>query len=515
MTEAYKSKERYAMLSKTGALVFTKQVYDRLGSFDFDVLVIEDEKALEAALKDETYKGFLVVEPYKEVVLKYLDELSESAEKVAAVTTVKRLEDGRLKGYNPDIDSFRFLVPHDIKGWKAVILGTGSAARTAVIALKELGADPVLLVSRHPEAASADFRAKYDVISYNQLKNHKDARIMVNATSIGMYPNNCKSPLDGKLIKASAFRKLELAIDLIHNPSRTKFLQDAERCSGNDNKLVVQRMFDNLGERVRGYRHAEFSKVLRDSFHSSSRVYTHSGMDMLVRQLLFSKEIWLDEKPYSVGTEQIEAIKRELLVNQLNLILVGMPGSGKSSIAKMIARELNRTFIDVDKETETLMGEKIEDVLVDESKGEAYMREYETEALRMCCRQKGCVIATGGGAVLRPVNRDLIRENACVVYIRRPLTQLSLKNRPLSQNRGVDTLYKERAGLYYRVADVVVTNSHTFGESYDKNGSKNSYTYDLKRFAYKVIHAAFDRLDDMIAMHSYKYETADKKRQKK
>ncbi len=506
---------KYALLSPNSRMSISKQVFDMLGVFEYEELCIQNRDAIRDVLANKAYQGFLIAEPFKEAAAECVDVLSDTAKLVGSVTTVKRLADGSLKGYNTDVESFKFLIPDEIKGWKAVILGTGSAARAAAEGLKELGADPVILVSRHAEATTLDFRRKYNVLSYNDLRDHKDARIMINATPIGMYPNNCVSPLDGKMIKASAFRKLELAIDLIHNPSRTKFLQDAERCSGKDNKLVIQSLLGNIGERLHGHRHTDLYKALRDNLNMPNRVYTHSGMDLVVRQIVLSKAIWFDENPQEIKTDYIEAIKRKLLEDQLNVVLIGMPGSGKSSIARMMAKETGREFIDVDRETEALMGERMQDVLVDETKGEAYMRDFETRALREACSRTGCVIATGGGSILRPVNRDIIRENACVVYIRRPLAQLSMKNRPLSQKEGVDKLYKERAGIYYRLADVVITNSHTFGESVDRNGAKNSYTYDLKRFAYKVIRASYAKLDDMIAMHTYRYEAADKKRKKK
>ncbi|MDD5823915.1 MAG: shikimate kinase [Firmicutes bacterium] len=505
---------KYALLSRNPEGSISVKAFDKLGGIDYDCIRIENKADIEAALKDESYGGYLVANPFKDAVVELCDELSDAATTIGGVTTILRREDGSLLGCNFDMQSFVSLIPEDVDGWKAVILGTGVAARTAAAGLLVLGAKPIIHVADNPDEAVTYFDEE-QVITYNELRYHKDAKIMVNATEIGRYPRNGVSPLDGKMIKMSAFRQLELAIDMNHNPSRTKFLQDAERCAGKENKLVIQKLVGNLTDRIRGVRHTGFHKSASENLHSTSRVYTHSGMDMVVRQIMYSRELWRGNNPLNISTDEVVQLKRELLEDQINVVLIGMPGSGKSSIAKMMAKETRREFIDVDRITERLMGDKIANALVDEERGEAYVREYETQAIREACSHSRCIIATGGGAVLRPVNRDIIRENGCVVYIRRPLDQLSLKNRPLSQKKGVENLYKERVGLYYKAADVVVTNSYTFGETVDKNGGKNSYTYDLKRFAYKVIRASYAKLDDMIAMHSYKYEQADKHRKKR
>lgn len=466
--------ENYALIGGSVKHSLSSKLHALIGDYNYDLLEAKNEEELAEYLKDASYSGFNITHPYKETVIKYLDDISDEAKSINAVNTVKRMSDGRLVGYNTDVYGFRFLVNRDITGWKAMVFGTGGGARAAVHGLKSLGADPIYVVTRDVNAAIDKLGCNYNIIGYNDLREHKDARLVVNATPVGMYPENGSSPLDGKLINTRLMKNLEIAIDLIYNPYRTKFLQDAERCGGKENKLV-------------------FGKFLRHS-----RVYTISGLDMLIRQALFSKSIWLDISDHSDDEKLVREVKRVLLSEQLNIITIGMPGSGKSSVSRMLARIMERPFIDIDKETEKLMGMSVSEALSEGGIGEEAFRNYETQALTNACKLSGCVIASGGGSVLRPRNRDIIKENAIVVFIKRPTSSLSQKNRPLSQRDGIEKLYKERYSIYRKMSDVTVSNISTFGETRNKYGEKNSYIYDIRCFAYRIQRKTQTFLDDML-----------------
>ena len=208
---------------------------------------------------------------------------------------------------------------------------------------------------------------------------------------------------------------------------------------------------------------------------------------MLIHQAIASRNIWM-ESPTIHSFEKIvtSAIKRKLLTRQLNIVAVGMPGSGKTTIFRRYAYELKLDFIDVDQITEELMGDTIENVLNDETRGEAYFREYEQKAVLQAARHNRAVIATGGGSVLNPINRDVLRSNGIIIYVKRPLEMLATGGRPLSQEVGVEQLFEERSHIYSKIADIILDNSVDFGSSLDKNGEKNSYGYDMKAFVFKA-----------------------------
>lgn len=529
---------RYGLIGKSTAHSISAKLHGICADYKYELIDVKDEEELEKVLSDASYDGFNVTNPYKQAVMKYLDEVSELAKQVDAVNTIKRMPDGRLVGYNTDVYGFRFLVTRNMVGKKALVLGTGGAARAAVKSLTDHGARPVIYVSRNPVKAHKELPAGSIVIGYEDIARHSDTRLIVNATPVGMYPDISKSPLDEWHINLKRFKQLELAIDLIYNPYRTRFIQDVERFAGRENLPIFNAILGQL------------------------RVGTVSGLDMLIRQALLSREIWLandatervpekasakvhgedsartsennseksserapennSEKASERTPEKIREmdildeealfLKRRLLEDQLNITLIGMPGSGKSSISRQLAKELDRTYIDIDKKTEELLGGKIEDYLLDDEETMEHFRDMESKALEENCALSSNVIATGGGSVLRPQNRDYIKCNSIVVYLKRPISQLSLKHRPLSQREGVDKLYNERVGIYRRLADFHIGNEHNFGETFNRNGGRNSYMYDIKRFSYKIKKKVGVFIDEIVDYQWTQYELAWLKR---
>jgi shikimate dehydrogenase len=244
------------------------------------------------------------------------------------------------------------------------------------------------------------------------------------------------------------FSGLELAVDLIYDPYRTKFLQDARRLTG---------------------------------------CHIKSGVEMLIFRAVASRNIWLG-KPDETDQDKrfITPIKRRLLQEQLNVIAVGMPGSGKTTIMRRYAYELGLKFIDTDEETEKLMGEKIADVLTEPGLGEDYFKAMEHLAVKEACKSRGAVIATGGSTALNPLNRDLLRANGIVVYVRRPLDKLDKRGRQISINKGLAEFFNARDRIYRRTADMSILNSRIFGERRAKTGEGNTYNYELKGFVYYI-----------------------------
>ena len=439
---------RYALIGKTLAHSQSQALHRLIGNTEYDMLEIPDESGLQQTLDNTAYDGFNVTIPYKEAVIKYLDEISERARAANAVNVIKRTEDGRLIGYNTDIGGFMHMVGNRANGRKCLVLGTGGAARGVAVGLELLGAKSVILVSRNPEQAATKLGKEFRIIGYDKLENYYDSQVVVNATPVGTIPHNEQSPIKLAGHSMTIFDHLELAVDLIYNPYRTKFLQDARRLTG---------------------------------------CKTMSGLEMLIYQAIEARNIWNGRKSSVLSDKLNEGIiKKEILKNQLNIVAVGMPGSGKTTIFRKYANEMGKPFIDIDKRTEELMGETIEEVLAPGGKGEEYFREKECEAIQEASGHTGTVIATGGGSVLNPINRDLLRSNGLVVYIKRPTGDLSIKGRPISQKIGVTELFNSRSRIYRKMADITIQNTKTFGGRKASTGEGDSYFYEMKKFVYAM-----------------------------
>ena len=439
---------KYGLIGKNISYSNSPYLHHIIGDYEYELIDIQDESELETVLKDESYDGFNVTIPYKAAVIQYLDDVSDCANKAGAVNTIKRMPDGKLAGFNTDVYGVMESVGDRVCGRKCVILGSGGAARAVSVALRERGAAEIIFVSRNPDAAVEHLPEASLVIPYSKLNLHCDAQVIINATPVGGLSSIDHSAISDAGLSMRMFSALELAMDLVYNPYRTKFLMDARRLTG---------------------------------------CKTMSGLDMLIHQAIMARNIWKDSenKPLfeKVATN---AIKRRLLYRQLNIVAIGMPGCGKTSIFRRYAQEMHLRFIDIDAECEILMEDTIENVLSEGGKGEEYFREIEHKAILEACRGNRTVIATGGGAVLNPLNRDLMRANGIVIYVKRPLNMLAIKGRPISQSRGVDAIYEQRDKIYRRVADISIPNTERFGESLDKNGNKNSYGYDMKAYVFQV-----------------------------
>lgn len=450
---------RYALVGGTRGYNQFRRVHEQIADYEYVELDVNDSAELEGALKDTRYSGYNIANPFKVDVIQYLDEISDDSRRAGAVDVVMRMPDGRLKGYNTEMAAFRYMVEGYVEDKKCMILGSGGAATAAARTLKNLGAADIIIVSRDPAAASdklipdpdggkARLGDIYKVTGYNRLHPHYDAQVIINCTPAGRSPEVESSAFTDMRLTVRMFSGLQLAVDLIYDPYRTKFLQDARRLTG---------------------------------------CHTKSGIEMLIFRAIASRNIWLG-KPDETDQDKrfITPIKRRLLQEQLNVIAVGMPGSGKTTIMRRYAYELGLKFIDTDEETEKLMGEKISDVLAEPGLGEDYFKAMEHLAVKEACKSRGAVIATGGSTALNPLNRDLLRSNGIVVYVRRPLEMLDKRGRQISINKGLAEFFNARDRIYRRTADMSILNSRIFGERRARTGEGNTYNYELKGFVYYI-----------------------------
>lgn len=377
---------------------YSPQIHGLLGDYSYQLFEKEPEQ-LASFLREGDFTGINVTIPYKKDVIPYLDELSPAARKIGSVNTIVRRADGSLFGHNSDYFGFVSLVKHSgiaVEGKKVLVLGSGGTSNMVATALKDLGAVPVV-ISRSGEN------------NYENLHLHADASVIVNATPVGMYPNTGVSPIDLK-----HFPKLEGVLDVIYNPAKTKLLLDAE----------------GLG------------------------IPHENGLWMLVAQAKEASEYFTGKK---LSDAVIERIHRVLSHQMQNIILIGMPGCGKSTIGALLSEKLNRTFVDADEEIIRLAGKPIPDVFAQD--GEEVFRHWETMALENLGKQSALVIATGGGCVTRSRNYPLLHQNGMIVWLQRDLSQLPTDGRPLSQANRLEEMYAVRKPMYEAFGDIRVSNA--------------------------------------------------------
>ena len=377
---------------------YSPQIHKYLGDYSYGLFEKEPEELAEF-IRNGDFTGINVTIPYKKDVIPLLDELSDTAIKMGSVNTVIRRKDGTLFGHNTDYFGFVSMVKRSgicVSGKKVLVLGSGGTSNTAVNALRDLGAH-VVIISRSGEN------------NYGNLYLHQDASVIVNTTPVGMYPNNGECPID-----LTQFPVLEGVLDVIYNPAKTQLLLDAEKL---------------------GLPH-------------------QNGLWMLVAQAKEAAE-------YFGGTPLpdsiIERIYQRLSNQMQNIILIGMPGCGKSTVASLLAQRMGRKVVDADQEIVKLAGKLIPEIFADE--GESVFRTYETQVLSELGKQSQLIIATGGGCVTQQRNYPLLHQNGNIFWLKRDLNLLPTEGRPLSQTARLNEMYEIRKSMYESFADYTIDNN--------------------------------------------------------
>ena len=376
---------------------YSPQIHSMLSDYNYKLYETEPE-SLACFLQTGDFAGLNVTIPYKKAVIPYCDTLSDRASALGAVNTLVH-RDGKLIGHNTDYYGFKSMVEKcgvSVSGKKALVLGSGGAGATVTKVLEDMGACVIVVSRTGPN-------------HYGNLDLHTDARLIVNATPVGMYPNVDACPID-----ISIFPQMECVLDLIYNPANTRLIQSAQARS----------------------------------------IPCENGLWMLVAQAKESAEWFTGRK---IPDEAIGRIYRAIRSQMENVVLIGMPGCGKTTIGKELAAKLDKSFIDTDKEIERRAQMAIPEIF--EKHGEAYFRQLETAVIAQISKESGAVIATGGGCVTRPENYPLLHQNSSIIWLQRDLSLLSTEGRPLSQSNRLVDLYAVREPLYTAFSDTRIDNN--------------------------------------------------------
>lgn len=399
---------------------YSKLIHEKLADDIYNLYSLTKSE-FDLFFRNKEFDFVNVTIPYKQDVMAYLDFISDEAKEIGAVNLVVN-KSGKLYGYNTDYYGLKFLFEINnvnVKNKKCLILGTGGTSKTAFKVLNDLGAEAIYRASR---------TKRDDALMYHEICKY-DFNIIVNTTPVGMYPN-----INERFISLDKYKNLEFVCDCIYNPFRTGLLLDAEELE----------------------------------------VKNDNGLKMLIVQAIKAHEIALDTK---VSEKIIDKIYCDIINENKNIVLIGMPGSGKSTIGKELAKKLNMKFVDVDSYIEEKYNRTISKIFADF--GENFFRLKETEACKEVALMKNVVVATGGGVVKNKKNIDLLKSNGIIIYIDRSIDNIfkDLKKtlddgtnyRPLFKNfESLEKIYNERKELYLNFSDFIVDNNNSYTECVDK-----------------------------------------------
>ena len=400
--------EKYGCIGKKLTHSFSKEIHAKLADYKYELIELA-ETEVDSFFKNKEFNAVNVTIPYKETVIPYLDFFSDVAKRIGAVNTVVN-KNGKLYGYNTDYYGMKALIEKigiEVKNKKVMILGTGGTSKTARVLTKDLGASEIIVVSR---------QKRESFITYEEaVTQHRDINVIINTTPSGMYPDCDSEPID-----ISAFSELEGVIDAVYNPLCTNLILNAKK----------------------------------------KGIKAEGGLFMLVMQAVVAAEKFMDRE---IPKEAADSVFASVLASKENIVLTGMPGSGKSTVGKLLGID-GFTFVDTDMEIEKRCGTSIKDLITE--KGEKYFRGLESEVIKDVSSKGSQIISTGGGAILRNENVHALKRNGKLFFIdAKPERLCPTDSRPLSNTaEKLKKVYSERIDIYRETADVVVPDMATAKE---------------------------------------------------
>ena len=425
------NKITYGLVGEKLVHSFSPLLHARFGDYNYDLIEIA-KSDIDTFFAEAEFAGVNVTIPYKEVAIKYCtpDEMAEAIGCVNTLVCTEASSGRKVMGYNTDTYGFEYMARRagiDMKGAKVTILGSGGTCRTAAVTASRLGAASITVVSRHPSDMGLKVACPVKYVSYED--DYRDCEILINTTPVGMYPNIEGCPVltgdsNGKIDDIiNSYVNLKAVIDVVYNPLRTRLVYNAQKC----------------------------------------KIPATGGLPMLVAQGYFASRLFaggalgLDPVGSLTDNEQklIEEVIAEITDSVSNIVLYGMPGSGKSSVGRVVAHELGLDFVDTD------------DIFTSDNfmtpaycitqRGEKEFRALEKQAVYKAASVGRRVIATGGGVVLDPENTELLALNGSSFFLNRKLSELATRNRPLSEgDENLKALYYKRLPIYLSSSETVI-----------------------------------------------------------
>lgn len=394
----------YGLIGRKLGHSYSPQIHAILGDYTYNIYEMEENEVGDFLQKRE-FDAINVTIPYKKTVMPFLDKIDDAALKIGSVNTIVKEKDGTLTGYNTDYYGFTYMLRKggiDVKDKKVLVLGDGGASLTVQSVVRDLGARELVVASLFTET------------NYDHLDPHFDSDVIINATPVGMYPNNLES-----LVDLDNFPFLSGVADVIYNPERTKLILEAQK---------------------RG-------------------IPCISGLYMLSAQAKKAAEYFFDTK---FDDAVIDKIVKKLSFELTNIILVGMPGCGKTTVGTALAEHYGRKLVDTDELIVQKAGKSIPDIFAEQ--GEKGFRAIEAEVVREVGKEKELVIATGGGVIVTPKNHDALRQNGTVIFINRNTDVLPKDGRPLSLQNDLRDMYEKRLPLYRSICHHEIDGNGTVEE---------------------------------------------------
>lgn len=403
---------KYGLIGEKLGHSFSKEIHEMIGYYKYEIHEVTKDD-IDSFMKQKDFLGINVTIPYKETVIPYLDEISPQAASIGAVNTIVNIN-GKLYGHNTDYFGMLALIKKnniDCKNKKVLILGTGGTSKTAFAVVNDLGAKEIL---------KASINGEVNTITYDEAVSvHNDAEVIINTTPVGMYPKN-----DGCIIDISKFTKLSGLIDVVYNPLRTNLVLNAKALN----------------------------------------IPSEGGLYMLVGQAVYACGLFLNKE---IDLSIIDTIYDKLRSDKENIILIGMPSSGKTTIGKILSEKLNKTLVDTDELIVNKISMSIAEYMKTHTEKE--FRDVESKCVKEAAKMSSVVIATGGGAILRSENVKALKQNGKLYFLKRDLELLTpTASRPFSSDiESLKKRYIERLPIYESVCDKCIDNNHDISDTVD------------------------------------------------